>query len=87
MQARRVAGDSGDVIRHHHSVVADLFVDAHRLEHIHVPVVNQRLVKVEKTSANVAEMEIEDLTATAEVIDWPRPSSIRGRIFACSYLT
>src|SRR5215831_19082498 len=57
------------MVRHHHAVEADFFIDAHCFQHIDIPVVDERLLEVEKTSANVSEMHIEDFLAAAEVAD------------------
>src|SRR5262249_2451183 len=67
LQPLRISGDLRHVIGHDHSVVTDFFVDAHRLQHVHVAVVNERLLEIEKTPANIAEMDVEDFSALAEI--------------------
>src|SRR2546427_7293872 len=55
--------DLRHVVGHHHAVVADFLVDAHRLQHVHAAVVDERLAEVEEPSVDVAEMHAEDLLA------------------------
>src|SRR2546428_13824957 len=65
----RVALDLRNVIRHHHPVKSDLLINAHRLQHINIAVVDERFLEVEKTSTDVSEMNVEDLLPAAEVAD------------------
>src|SRR5438034_3558369 len=59
--------DARYVVGHHHAVVADLLVDAHRLQHVDAAVVDEGLAEIEKASVYVAEVHAEDLPARAEV--------------------
>jgi hypothetical protein len=65
----RVAFDLRYVVRHHHSVEADLFIHAHRFKHIDVAVIDERFLEVQKPSMDVSEMHIEDLAPGAKVAD------------------
>src|SRR6266568_9307931 len=64
-----IALDLRHMVRHHHPVVADLLVDAHRLQHVDVAIVNERFLKIEEASPDVPEMDVEDFLACAEVAD------------------
>src|SRR5258708_6062639 len=61
--------DARHVVRHHHAVVPDLLVDAHRFQHVDAAVVDERLAEVEKPSLDVAEVHAEVFAARAEVAD------------------
>src|SRR5260221_1947312 len=61
--------DPRDMIGHHHAVVADLLVDAHRLQHVHAAVVDERLAEVEDLSLDIAKVHVENLLARTEVAD------------------
>src|SRR5207247_10820065 len=41
----------------------------HRLQHVHVAVIDERFLKIEEPAADVAEMDVEDLLASAEPAD------------------
>src|SRR5207253_8588666 len=53
----------------HHAVVADFLVHPHGLQHVDVPIVDERLLEVEEAAADVAEVHVEDLLARAEPAD------------------
>src|SRR5687768_4864249 len=61
LQAIRIAFNGRDVVGHHHPVVSNFLLHAHRLQHIDVAVVNERLAEVEKPAGNITEMDVEDL--------------------------
>src|ERR1043166_5550349 len=61
--------DLRHVVRHQHAVVADLFVNARRLQHVDAAVVDERFTEVEEAALDVAEVDAEDLLARAEVAD------------------
>src|SRR5438876_10610341 len=65
--AVRIARNLGHVVRHHHSVVADLSVNSHGLQHVHVTVVDERFLKAQETPANVSKVDIENLAPAAEI--------------------
>jgi hypothetical protein len=65
----RVAFDLRHVVRHHHSVEANLFIHAHRFKHIDVAVIDERFLEIEKPSTDVSEMHIEDLPPRAKIAD------------------
>src|SRR4029453_8017374 len=50
-----VALDLGHVVGHHHPVEADLPVNAHRLQHVDVAVVDERFAEVQEAARYVAE--------------------------------
>ena len=49
------------MVRHHHPVVSDLFIDAHRLQHVDVAVIDERLLEPQEFAADIPEMHVEDL--------------------------
>src|SRR5262249_39411922 len=57
------------VVWHDHPVVTHLLVNAQGANHVHVPVVGKRLAEVQVAAFDVAEVDIEDLAAPAEVAD------------------
>ncbi len=61
--------DLRHVVGHHHAVVADFLVDAHRLQHVDAAVVDEGLTEVQESAVDVAEVHAEDLLARAEVAD------------------
>src|SRR5262249_13134566 len=65
----RVAFDFRHMVRHHHSVEANLFIHAHRFKHIDVAVIDERFLEIEKPSTDVSEMHIEDLPRRAKIAD------------------
>src|SRR5688572_21134530 len=62
--------DARHVVRHHHAVVADFLVDAHRLQHVDAAVVDEGLTEVEEAPFDVAEVHVENLLARAEIADY-----------------
>src|SRR5207302_3111010 len=69
LEAAGVAGDRRHVIGHHHPVESDFLVHPHRLQHVDVAVVDERLLEIQEAAADVAEVDVEDLPAAAEVAD------------------
>src|SRR5437660_281976 len=69
LRALFVARDGGNVVGHDHPVVANLLVDAHRPDHVHVAVVREGLLEVEELALDVAEVDVEDLVPLPEVAD------------------
>src|SRR5207245_10534436 len=67
--AAGVAFDSGHVVRHQHSVVADLLVHTDHLDEVDVAVVGERFLKVQESTLDVAEVDSENLVASSEVAD------------------
>src|SRR5262249_33289064 len=57
------------MVGHQHAVVADIFVNANSFDEIYIPIVGEGLLKIEKAASDVAEVNVEDLFATAEVAD------------------
>src|SRR5262249_40927804 len=57
------------MIRNHHAVETNLFIDTHGLQHIDITVVDERFLKIQKPSTDVPEMDVEDLFASPEVAD------------------
>src|SRR5207245_5161489 len=64
-----VALNLRNVVRHHHAVEADLFIDAHRFQHVDVTVVDKCFLEIEETSTDVSEMHVEDFLPAAKVAD------------------
>src|SRR5215467_343377 len=64
-----VTFDLRHMIRHHHAIETNLLIDAHGLQHIDIAVVDECLLEIQKPSADVPEMDVEDLFASAEVAD------------------
>src|SRR5262249_23313045 len=64
-----VTFDLRHMIRHHHAVETNLFIDAHGLQHIDITVVDECFLEIQKPSTDVPEMDVEDLFASAEVAD------------------
>ena len=63
-------GYAGRMVRHHYPIESNLFVNAHRSQHIYVAVVNERLIElVRGIPPNVSEMGIADLLLFAEAPD------------------
>src|SRR5207249_3429099 len=63
----RITGDLRNMIRHHHAVEADLLVYAHRLQHIDIAVVDECLLEIQEASADIPEMDVEDLFPASEI--------------------
>src|SRR5262245_35300087 len=68
--AMRVRFDVWYVIRHHHPFVTNLLVDPHRLEHVNITIVDERLLKIQELAFDVPEVHVEDLLALTEVPDY-----------------
>src|SRR5262245_21165751 len=64
-----VAFDLRHMVRHHHAVETNLFINAHRLQHIDIAVVDECFLEIQKPSTDVPEMDVEDLFASAKVAD------------------
>ncbi len=69
MQTVRVGGRLWYVVRHDHVLVADLFVDLHRFDEVDVAFIGEGFDEVIAVAADVAEVDVEDLVARAEVTD------------------
>src|SRR5205807_1173689 len=67
LKTSRIAGNRGDMVRHHHPVVVHFAVHAQCSQHIDVAIVDERLTEVEKPSANVSKVDVEDLLADSEI--------------------
>src|SRR5262249_20463134 len=65
----RIAFDLRYMVRHHHPVKAHLFIDAHRFQHIHVAVIDEGFLEIQKPSTDISEMDIEDFASAAKVAD------------------
>ena len=72
------AGQAGDVVGHDHVAVAHLLEGAQRLEHVHVALVGEHFHEVAEAALDVAEVDVEDLVALAEVAD--HVVDLRGRV-------
>src|SRR3954465_5149208 len=57
------------MVRHQHPGESNFLVDAHRLQHVDVAVVDERFLEAQEPAANVSEMHVEDLVARTEVAD------------------
>src|SRR5215470_4354281 len=55
------------MVRHNHAVIANLFINPHRSNHVHVPVVRKSFLEAEEPTFDVAEVNIEDLAPAAKV--------------------
>src|SRR5208337_833735 len=64
-----VTDHSGDVIRDHGAVEIHLPKRAHHLVHIHVTIIHEGFHKMRQGRIDVTEMDLENLTARAKVLD------------------
>ncbi len=74
----RVPIDLRGMVRHDHSVVADLLIDPHCPHHVDAAIIREGLLKVQEVPVNVAEMDIEDFTFLAKVPDDVENLFVRG---------
>src|SRR5438128_801534 len=65
----RISGDLRNMIRHHHSIVANFFIDPHRPQHVDIAIVDEPFLEIQKAAADITEVDVEDLAARAEVTD------------------
>src|SRR5260370_3900677 len=69
LMAVGVTFDARNVIGHQHALVSDFFVSLDGLDEIDVAIVGEGFLEVQESAADVAEMDVEDFLARAEVAD------------------
>src|SRR5262249_33748537 len=69
LAAVAVAVDLGHVIGHQHSVVTNLFVRADCTSEVHIAIVREGLLKLQKSAFDIAKMNVENLSSRSKIAD------------------